>query len=394
MAGCRHRPAEPTPGIESPEQTWVRVLLFGNLRECTVSSGSGLDVRDVDSGTVATFRSGEPFAVRLSAGVLYVGEHRIGCDVQVRPQDPYVFEINDTPYRGYLRLRVLEGGHGFEAVNHVPLESYLFGVVGAEMQSYWEPEALKAQAISSRTYCLYMKDRFGQDRTWDMTQSESTQMYGGLKTETAIIRQVVKDTSGQILVCPNAEGRDVVFPTFYSSSCGGHTEAADNVFGGDPVAALCGVECPYCVDVARRSHFYWKPVNLKMSDISKKLLQRYPTLEKLEAITDFNVTKLGYKSRILRVQLVGKNGKTDTLRGEDFRLSLDPTGRKIRSTIFVVERQGDTVIFQNGLGFGHGVGLCQCGAQGMARQGKTYKQILDHYFPGSRRVTIETSIEP
>ena len=107
-AGCRYRPAEPTPGIESPEQTWMRVLLFGNLRECTVSSISGLDVRDAHSGTVATFRSNESFAVRLSDGVLYVGEHRIGADVLVRPQNPYVFEINGTPYRGYLRLHVLE----------------------------------------------------------------------------------------------------------------------------------------------------------------------------------------------------------------------------------------------------------------------------------------------
>jgi len=394
MAGCRHRPAEPTPGIESPEQTWVRVLLFGNLRECTVSSVSGLDVRDADSGTVATFRNDEPFAVRLSTGMLYVGEHRIGRDVLVRPQDPYVFEINDTPYRGYLRLRVLEDKRGFEAINHVPLESYLLGVVGAEMQSYWEPEALKAQAVASRTYCLYIQDRFGRGRTWDMTQSESTQMYGGLKAETAMIRQVVEDTTGQILVYPNAEGRNVIFPTFYSSSCGGHTEASDNVFGGESVTSLCGVECPYCANVARHSHFYWKPVEMTMPEISEKLLQRYPTLEKLEAITDFNVTKLGYKSRILRVELIGKNEKTDTLRGEDFRLSLDPTGRKIRSTIFSVEKRGSTVTFQNGLGFGHGVGLCQCGAQGMARQGKAYEQILDHYFPDSKLVTIETSMEP
>ena len=331
--------------------------------------------------------------MRLSDGVLYVGEHRIGADVLVRPQNPYVFEINGTPYRGYLRLHVLEHGHAFEAINHVPLESYLFGVVGAEMQSYWEPEALKAQAVSSRTYCLYIKDRFGRNRTWDVTQSESTQMYGGIKAETAVIRQVVKETAGQILVCRNVQGRDVIFPAFYSSSCGGHTEAAENVFGGERVTSLRGVECRYCAAVARHSHYYWEPVRMKMPDISDKLLQRYPTLEKLETITDFKVVKLGYKGRVIRVRLIGRNGKTDTLRGEDFRLSLDPSGRKIRSAIFTVERRGEMVVFQNGLGFGHGVGLCQCGAQGMARQGNTYEQILDHYFPGSKRITIETSIE-
>ena len=394
MAGCRHRPAEPTPGIDSPEQTWMRVLLFGNLRECTISSINGFDVQDIDSGTEANFRSHEPFAVRLSDNALFIGEHRIGQNVLVRPHDPYVFEIDDVPYRGYLRLRVDESGRGFEAVNHVPLESYLFGVVGAEMQSYWEPEALKAQAVASRTYCLYIKDRFGRNRTWDVTKSESTQTYGGLNAETAVIRQIVTDTASQVLVSPAPEdGRSVIFPTYYSSSCGGHTEAAENVFGGKQIASLCGVECRYCADIARRSQYYWKPVRLTMTQISEMLLDRYPTLEKLEEITDFKITKLGYKSRIVRVELIGKNGKTDTLRGEDFRLSIDPTGRKIRSAIFVVEREGDTVTFQNGLGFGHGVGLCQCGAQGMARKGKTYKQILDYYFPGSRRIPIETSIK-
>ena len=92
--------------------------------------------------------------------------------------------------------------------------------------------------------------------------------------------------------------------------------------------------------------------------------------------------------RVVRVTLIGKNGETDTLRGEDFRLCLDPTGRKIKSAIFTVEKKGSKVTFQNGLGFGHGVGLCQCGTQGMARKGKNYKTILSYYFPESKLVTI------
>ena len=123
-------------------------------------------------------------------------------------------------------------------------------------------------------------------------------------------------------------------------------------------------------------------------------MQRYPTLEKLEGISDFKVTKLGYKGRAVRVRLTGKNGATDTLRGEDFRLCLDPTGRKIKSATFIVEKNGNRITFQNGLGFGHGTGLCQCGAQGMARKGKTYKDILGHYFPESKLVTIDTKETP
>ena len=397
-AGCRRRPVEATPGIDSPRQTWVRVLLFGNLRECTIASVSGFEVEDVDSGTLADFRNDEPFGVRLSDGMLVIGEHRFGDEILIRPHEPYVFRINDKRYRGHLQLSINETEQTVEAVNHVPLESYLFGVVGAEMQSYWEPQALKAQAVASRTYCLFIKDRFGKNRTWDMTQSESSQVYRGLDAETPTVRAAVSETAGEILVTPSTDdGREAIIGAYYSSSCGGHTEAAENVFGGETTPSLRGVRCRHCAGVARRSNYYWKPVTMTMQQISEKLMQRYSSLENLEAISDFKVSKLGYKGRAVRVKLIGKNEETDTLRGEDFRLCLDPTGRKIKSAIFTVEKKGNKISFQNGLGFGHGVGLCQCGAQGMARKGKTYKHILSYYFPESKLVSIypkETPTEP
>jgi len=358
---------------------------------------SGFEVEDTGSGTLADFRSDEPFVVRFSGDMLVIGEHRFGSEVLIRPHKPHVFRINKKPYRGHLRLSVNKSKQAFEAVNHVPLESYLFGVVGAEMQSYWEPEALKTQAVASRTYCLFIKDRFGKNRTWDVTQSESSQVYRGLDAETQTVRTAVLATAGEVLVLPSADGRERIIPTYYSSSCGGHTEAAHNVFGGKPITPLRGVQCGYCATVARRSNYYWKPVTMTMPQISEKLINRYPTLKKLEPISDFKVLKLGYRSRTVRIQLIGKNGATDTVRGEDFRLTLDPTGRKIKSAIFAVVKKGNRVSFQNGLGFGHGVGLCQCGTQGMARKGKTYKDILSHYFPDSKLVTIvpvETTTEP
>lgn len=349
---------------------------------------SGFEVEDIDSGTLADFRVDESFVVQYSDGKLVIGEHRFGREILIRPHEPYVFRINDAEYRGYLRLGTRKSEHAFEAVNYAPLESYLYGVIGAEMQSYWEPEALKAQAVASRTYSLYIKNRFGQDRTWDMTQSESSQVYRGLKAETSTVRAAVLATAGEVLFAQSSDNSDSVIPAYYSSSCGGHTEAADHVFGGDAVVSLGGVQCDFCKDIARRSHFNWAPVSMTMHQISKKLMQRYSSLERLEAISDFKITKLGHKGRVIRVQLIGKNGETDTLRGEDFRLSLDPSGRKIRSAIFTAEKRKSQVVFLNGLGFGHGVGLCQCGTQGMARKGKTYKEILRYYYPESKLQTI------
>jgi stage II sporulation protein D len=390
-SGCRKKHFEPTPGTESPENTWVRVLLFGNLRECTIASESGFLLEDLSTGTVANFEYSRDVAVRCDGERIAVGEHCFGSDLLLQPNEPFVFSLDGANYRGHLRLIIEDGA--MQVVNSVPLESYLYGVVGAEMQSYWEPEALMAQSVCCRTYCLSIKRRFGQNRNWDVRRSESHQVYLGLQAETAAVRQAVSKTSGQLLVCGNGYGGSVLFPTYYSSSCGGHTESSRNVFGGQAYEPLSGVECLWCRTIARQKDFYWPPVTLSMKQISNKLTARYPSLEKLEGIADFEIDRLGRKSRITRVRLIGTNGKKDSVRGEDFRLCLDSTGRKIKSAIFSAEKKDGFVTFQNGLGFGHGVGLCQCGAQGMARQGRDYKQILEHYFPGSELVTIGTSDE-
>ncbi|MCI0498457.1 MAG: SpoIID/LytB domain-containing protein [Planctomycetales bacterium] len=394
-AGCRRHVIEPTFGADSPEQTWIRVLLFGNIRECTIASISGFWVDDADSGSSAEFTTHAPVRVCLRDTAIVVGEHRFGSDITIKPHAPYVaFDIEGKPYRGYVRLRIRPDELGFEAVNHVPLESYLFGVVGKEMQSYWEPEALKAQAVVSRTYCLYIKDRFGPSRSWDLMQSEANQVYRGVEAETPSIRQAVLETAGQVLIGKFDDGSQSLFPTYYSSSCGGHTEPAENVFGGPAIESLSGVMCPYCQRVARRRDFYWPAVTLTKRQISDALIQRYGLLDKLEEIEDFEILRIGFLNRVTLVRLIGKNGRTDTVRGEDFRLCLDPTGRKLKSAVFTAAKTAQTVVFQNGLGFGHGVGLCQCGAQGMARNGNDYRSILDFYFPGSKRVAIETSMEP
>ena len=88
------------------------------------------------------------------------------------------------------------------------------------------------------------------------------------------------------------------------------------------------------------------------------------------------------------VKLVGSNGKSDFLRAEDFRLTIDPTGRKLQSTVCQVVNMGDKWEFLAGIGYGHGVGMCQCGAQGMARKGETAEQILFHYYRGSKIVRV------
>ena len=96
----------------------------------------------------------------------------------------------------------------------------------------------------------------------------------------------------------------------------------------------------------------------------------------------------GQFSRLTKIKLVGTTGKTDTLRAEDLRLAIDSSGRRIKSTVCHVVPWGDGWAFLSGRGWGHGVGMCQCGAEGMARGGSSAEEILQHYYPGAQIVSV------
>ena len=394
LTGCGKRgTVEPTVGLDSPECTWVRVLLFGNLRECSVATPAGFTAEGVGNGIAADFSDTAKMQISVQDGQIHVSEHLLGRTVVLRPKEPFYFEIDGHGFRGTLTLQVNEDANSLAVINSVPLESYLLGVVGAEMHSYWEPEALKAQAVTARTYCLAIQHRFGSGRAWDLTRTQANQVYDGLAAENARVRQAVLATTGQILVGPRSDGGESFFPAYYSSSCGGHTEDSRSVFGEDAVS-LPGVECPWCKSIARRKDFYWGPVFYSMDTVSARLIERYPSLARLERIADIEVVRNGYLGRFTQVRLIGANGHKDSLRGEDFRLSLDPSGRRLKSALATIRKIDGGLLFEDGRGFGHGVGLCQCGAQGMARQGRDYTEILSFYYPESRLVTFETTAAP
>ncbi len=384
------RPIEPTPGMETSRRLWVRVLLFDNMKEFALSTPSGFTVLDGDGRIAAQFtESCGAVLVAVLEGGIVIGEHVFGNHVRIEPDDPFVFGVNNEAYRGHVQLIVASDGESFDVVNSLPLESYLAGVIGEEMPSYWETEALKAQTIAARTYCLFMKARFGARREWDVTRTQANQVYGGIKSESPMVWDAIRQTSGCVLVCRRGDGEEI-FPTYYSSTCGGHTEDSSHVFG-DSYEPLRGVPCPYCEDVARRSFFQWPTVSFAAADVSRRIIERYPrfkSLERIVAVEPGQVSEYEGFKRNGSLRLVGVNGRSKTLRAEDMRLTIDRTGKKIKSNSYEISPRGEQFVFSGGRGFGHAVGMCQYGAEGMARKGKDFKTILKHYFPGSsiRRV--------
>ena len=394
VGGCAERRfVKSTPQMDASERFWVRVLLLDNVTGCTVTAPSAFNVVNAQTQRwEARFEQGvSPVKMSVSAGGIAVGGQVIGGEeVIVLPEEPYIFSLNGDAYRGKLKLIINADGKSFDAINLVPLEAYLAGVVGAEMPDYWEPAALQAQAVAARTYCLYIKRQFGSRRSWDLRPTAAHQVYLGVRAESAQIWNAVDKTYGRVLVCKHPDGREDIFPAYYSSTCGGHSENSEYVFG-DSFEPLAGVACGYCKYVAKPKFFFWPMVQFDKSSASARVLRRYPKLKRLGKITNIIAAKrsnYGEFSRLTMVKLVGSTGKSDFLRAEDLRLTIDPTGNKLRSTIFRIKSMGDKWAFMSGRGYGHGVGMCQCGAQGMAREGKSSRQILLHYYPGSEIVRV------
>ncbi|MHC4545954.1 MAG: SpoIID/LytB domain-containing protein [Planctomycetota bacterium] len=380
-------------------QFWIRVLLLDDVNDCKLKAGSPLSVSTGDNSIATGPHFGQvntTINVSVSEGRINIGgEEFASKEVIISPNEPYILNLNGNDYRGKLKLITNGENHSFDAINLVPLEPYLAGVVRAEMPDYWEPEALKAQAVASRTYCLYIKKRFGSNRNWDVRRTQANQVYLGVKAESRQVWDAVNKTYGEVLVCKDSAGTENIFPAYYSSVCGGHTESSEHVFG-DSFEALAGVACRYCKSVAKPHFFFWPMARFDKAYVTERLHKRYPKLKQLGNITNIKAEKQsdyqgasGKYSRLTQVKLLGSNGKSDVLRGEDFRLSVDPSGRKIRSAIFqIVNWSDDKWTFSSGRGFGHGVGMCQCGAQGMAREGKTTNQILRLYYPDSRIIRV------
>ncbi|MBN2131112.1 MAG: SpoIID/LytB domain-containing protein [Sedimentisphaerales bacterium] len=405
--GCEQRElVRPTPQMNIESQFWVRVLLGGDLTECTLRTRSPAHLVRPGLGTVSSGSGPSLPPLRVATKVVVSGGQLVlggtplpGKEITLNPETPHVFVFNGREYRGKLRLTLDPQRRAFEAVNLVPLEPYLAGVVGAEMPDYWEPEALKAQAIAARTYCLYSKNRFGVNRRWDVSKTQASQVYAGVSAESVQVWNAVNRTYGKVLLSATDAlrgRRDVtispqgLFPAYYSSVCGGHTEDSANVFG-DTFGPLKGAPCPYCKDVAKLGFFFWPMAQFDRATATERLVERYPQLAALGQIKDIIATEktdYGEFSRLTRIKLIGSTGKTDVLRGEDLRLTLDPTGRKIKSTACHIVAWGDGWAFLSGRGWGHGVGLCQYGAEGMARLGKSAEEILQHYYPGSRIVSL------
>jgi stage II sporulation protein D len=325
-----------------------------------------------------------PLKINVNDGAINLAGKKINSDhITISTDQSNVLTLAKSFYRGTFKIYLNDDKKTIDVVNHLSLEAYIAGVVGAEMPAYWEPAALDAQAVACRTYCLYVQKHYAQKRRWDLRPSQAYQVYRGIKAETKPILQAVNRTRGKILVDPQT---DQPIPAYYSSSCGGHTADGSEVFSTQ-ASALHGVKCPYCREVTKTNNFYWPAAIYDKNDVEAKLKANYASLKKLKTIDKIEAEGYidhGNFKRLTKIRLTDPNGKNDWLRAEDFRLTIDPAGRTFKSTVCRIVETKTKWMFVEGRGFGHGVGLCQCGAQGMARKGATADEILTYYYSESK----------
>lgn len=329
-----------------------------------------------------------------------------------------VVGIAGVRYRGAAEVRRNASG-ALAGINELPIEQYLYGVVPRELPpTVWDQlEAQKAQAVAARTYALSGLGKRAADG-YDLLATTSDQVYGGLDAEHPLSTQAVDETAGVVATYQGA-----LIQALFSSTSGGWSAANEEAFSSAPIAYLRGGpdrergSSAEHLDPEREIRWHANPRSLRAmrggdyeSDWSR--YHRWHFEWSAEEISDvlgawvgapvgrvlaINVLERGPSGRVQRIEYVTESGTfydtKDRIRSSLKFINASGEMSSLLSTLFYVEpvtdrRTGEVTGFQAwGGGWGHGVGLCQTGAAGMAAKKHSYDEILRHYYPGIELTT-------
>jgi stage II sporulation protein D len=367
--------------IAAPAQAALelRVAVARDASQVQVGSSTDAVLKDVASGKeISQIPAMNAIVAQPKGGAVAFSQFQAGA-IWVEPSNGgYVF-VGDKWYRG--RVLVVPTDGGLTAVNYVDLDQYLYSVVGGEMGARFPMEALRAQAIAARTYALYQRQTSAND-VFDVGDTTAWQYYDGLDKETAETRAAVDSTQSLVLTYNNQ-----IINAVFSACSGGHTQNSEDVWT-NALPYLRGVEdYDLTVPQALASCQWTAPISAqKLKD----------AVSGIGTITGFTAEPTA-NGKIARVKFVGESGER-TLTGNQVREALGLRG--IPSRIEVTQTQqvasaGSRVPvvpaqFQfTGGGYGHGIGLSQWGAYGMAQAGNNFEQILLHYYTGVQLAKLE-----
>lgn len=348
-----------------PTAAWagetIRVALLENAAQVLVTSGEGFFVKTA-SGDLLSKHPITSADLRIQKGITLNRQETGEEALFFSPRRGGKIAINRQLYDGTIQIKKKNGG--LLVINEIDIERYLQGVVPAEMPPDWEMEALKVQAVISRTYALYQREsRKGKE--YDLVNTILGQVYKGESVEDSRASLAIAQTKGQILSYDG--GLALTF--FHSTSAGPTEDAAERWNIALPY--LKGVSCP----LDRDSPYHeWKRT-ITLDDLEAALGKLGHPVGAIATLTPLQWSRAG---RLLTVRILYSGGEL-IVKAEDLRKAL---GYKILpSTRFTIESFGREIQIR-GMGYGHGVGLCQWGAKVMAESGLNFDEILLYYYPG------------
>ena len=362
----------PNIGVLLDDSKSDRIILESNV--ILYSAEKSLAV--VNSGnTISVSANGDEITISI-AGKNFTSEYfKLGT----KEKNSIIF-YKGKKFRG--QLKILTDGSKIYLVNELLLEDYLRGVLPLEMpigkddENY---EALKAMTVAARTYSLSKMNK--NNKTFDVFMDTRDQVYGGVEVEKEITNKLIDKTAGLILTYNNNPAQ-----VFYSASCGGHTENSKNVFGNYDIPYLEGVQDsdePYC---SIMPGFEW--TEEYTTDKLLSFLVRSGKINNTNyKINDINIDSRFSSGRVNKIKFELTSDENDDediiISGNNIRSIIRRSnGGILKSTMFDINFNGDTIEI-NGRGNGHGVGLCQWGTIYLSHEGRDYKEILSHYFPGT-----------
>jgi stage II sporulation protein D len=349
----------------------MRIALAEGLQQVEIGAADSITMRDAVAGRVLFSLPGARVlrVVPAEGGLDVAGVRRLDLRAVRLEVRRGLLRVGPRDYGG--TLEVWRQGEGLLLINEVSMEEYVAGTVRAEASERWPAEALRALAVVARTYAVFHQGR-STVRPFHLVAGNQDQNFAGQVAEGSPAREATRTTAGQVLTW---EGR--VFPTFYHSDSGGFTEAPQTVFSGEGIPPLAGV----------RDEFSWESPNytwtvtIPLAVIGERLRRGGIDVGPVIRLT---ILERSASFRVARM-LVEHSRGTATLRGADFRRLIGYDA--LKSTLFVPVAHDGAVRFE-GRGWGHGVGLSQFGAKGMADRGYPYPRILEHYYPGTSLTTL------
>lgn len=387
-----------------------------NMNELKLYSDDGFEVRDMYSN-LSLFQSFEKSIVLKLNGQNYdiydaqgafLSSMATNKSMKLQSPSSSPIKINNKRYRGYLTFDTVD--KQLAAINNVGLEEYLYGVVPREMPSTFSYEALKAQAVAARSYAVCSVTR-NKDKSFDLYDTVSSQVYGGFDAERDNVRKAVDETRGQILL---SEGK--VVNATYSSSNGGYTADANDVWGAK-YKYLISKEDKYSIN---EPNYNWN-FEINANDLINGLKKQGINVNSINQI----YVKENNNSKRVKTVAIMDGTKEVLVDNNKFKNAIG--ANKFKSSMYTVEASGVsaatqasendsdgevTVLFEDGVaifissetsekaspspaisadakikiaghGWGHGVGLSQWGANNMAKAGLKYDEILKFYYDGA-----------